>query len=315
MRAIFLESSSPHMLHRLAILLLVCTPAAVPFVSPSAASGSHFALAPAFATAIEPPVAAPNSSSAAPVQPVIDRWVLLLITSGIAGALFFIISRRQAPRLAAATAGASQAAISAESLDENPATQINGHCDRPSEAIAPDATIQETTRLPKFDLAAELLRDLHSTDPMLRRKAIWELGQRGESQAIQPLVDLMIDSDSQQRSLILAAIAEIGSRTLKPLQRALIISLQDESPDVRKNAIRDLTRIYDSIAQTSQLLTHALSDGDVEVQETARWAMNQLSRIRSATETEDATVLLHPMSDSAVGDRSTTPQQNSIDSY
>lgn len=246
--------------------------------------------------------------------------MLLLVTTGSAAALY-IISKRRTPRQAA-TAEASQTLISAASLDESHsdesdlnesnlnesgAVQMSGHRDRPPEAIARDATVQETTRLPKFDLAAELLKDLHSPDPLLRRKAIWELGQRGESQAIQPLVDLMIDSDSQQRSLILAAIAEIGSRTLKPMQRALMISLQDESADVRKNAIRDLTRIYDSIAQTSQLLTHALNDSDVEVQETARWAISQLSRIRSATGTEDATVFLqNPVSESVLGDRSTS---------
>ncbi|MEP0955257.1 HEAT repeat domain-containing protein [Microcoleus sp. FACHB-1515] len=302
------------MLHRLALLLLVCTPAwsAAPFFSSSAASWSH-AIQPASATTIAPSAPAANSS-AAPVSPVSHRWVLLLITLGIAGALYFIISRRQ-PRLAAVTAGAPQATVS-EGLDGNNMMQMNGHRDRTSEAIPcgerfaidSESAVPETTRLPKFDLAAELLKDLHSPDPMLRRKAIWELGQRGESQAIQPLVDLMIDSDSQQRSLILAAIAEIGSRTLKPMQQALMISLQDESADVRKNAIRDLTRIYDSIAQTSQLLAHAVNDSDAEVQETARWAINQLNRIHSATAPEDATVLLqNSVSESVLGDRSTSP--------
>jgi HEAT repeat protein len=91
-----------------------------------------------------------------------------------------------------------------------------------------------------------------------------------------------MDSDSQQRSLILAAISEIGMRSLKPMNRALIISLQDESSDVRKNAIRDLTRIYDQVAQMTQLLGHAANDSDAEVQETARWALSQLNRIRAS---------------------------------
>ena len=306
------------MLDRLALLLLVCTPAwgAVQFASsgaaswhpaiePSATANEQIAMLP---PAIEPSAPAASSFSTAPVQPDLDHWLLLLATTGVAGALY-ILSRRQAPRLAAVSAGAlSPQTLTASVMDENSSPQTSEPIDPPSEAIAPDAAVQETTRLPKFDLAAELLKDLHSSDPIVRRKAIWELGQRGESQVIQPLVDLMIDSDSQQRSLILAAIAEIGSRTLKPLQRALMVSLQDESPDVRKNAIRDLTRIYDSIAQTSQLLTHALNDSDAEVQETARWAINQLSRLRSATGTEDTTALLHnPVSESVSGDRSPSP--------
>jgi vesicle coat complex subunit len=65
------------------------------------------------------------------------------------------------------------------------------------------------------------------------------------------------------------------------MNRALAISLQDESPEVRKNAIRDLTRIYDTISQISQLLRLAAEDQNSDVQETARWAMGQLNRIRS----------------------------------
>lgn len=135
--------------------------------------------------------------------------------------------------------------------------------------------------LAKINIGEELIRDLYSSDPVQRRRAIWELGQRGDSQAVQPLVDLMLDSDSQQRSLILAAVSEIGVRTLKPMHRALLISLQDESAEVRKNAIRDLTRICDLVAQVSQLVSYALDDSDAEVRETARWALGQLNRIRA----------------------------------
>ena len=141
--------------------------------------------------------------------------------------------------------------------------------------------VEQTTRLAKISIADELLKDLHSPDPGKRRKAIWDLGQHGDSRSVQPLVELMLDSDSKQRSLILAAVAEIGSRTLKPMNRALVTSLQDESPEVRKNAIRDLTRIYDQMAQMSQLLCHAIDDPDAEVQETARYAITQMNRIRA----------------------------------
>ncbi|MFE1747330.1 HEAT repeat domain-containing protein [Coleofasciculus sp. H7-2] len=140
--------------------------------------------------------------------------------------------------------------------------------------------VEETTRLPKIDIVNELIKDLQGADPTKRRKAIWELAQCGDSRAVQPLVDLMLDSDSQQRGLILEALSQIGTRTLKPMNRALAISLQDENADVRKNAIRDLTRIYDTIGQVSQLLRHAAEDRDSEVQETARWAIGQLNRLR-----------------------------------
>ncbi|MEH2057551.1 MAG: peptidoglycan-binding protein [Nostoc sp.] len=143
---------------------------------------------------------------------------------------------------------------------------------------------EKTSRLAKLNIVEELIQDLHSSDPIKRRKAIWDLGQQGDSRAIQHLVELMIDADSQESSLILAALAEIGTRTLKPMHRALAISIQDESPQVRQNAIRDLTRVYDMMGQMSQMLRHALEDPDAEVQATARYALTQMNRMRGFPE-------------------------------
>jgi hypothetical protein len=137
--------------------------------------------------------------------------------------------------------------------------------------------LQTTTRLPSVDAIDELVKDLQEPDPKKRRKAIWELAQKGDSRAMKPLVDLTIDSDSQERSLILEALSQISIRTLKPMNQALAISLQDKNPQVRKNAIRDLTRIYDLMSQISQMLRHALDDSDSDVQETAKWALDQLN--------------------------------------
>lgn len=153
----------------------------------------------------------------------------------------------------------------------------NGHVDGVAAATITTAAPQ---RLNKVNIVDELIDDLHSGDPAIRRKAIWDLGQQGNSTAVQPLVGLMVDADSQERSLILATLSEISSRTLKPLNRALALSLQDENPEVRKNAIRDLTRIYDLVGQVGTLLGHAAGDEDPEVRQTAVWAMEQFSRMR-----------------------------------
>ncbi|MGB3756960.1 MAG: peptidoglycan-binding protein [Rivularia sp. (in: cyanobacteria)] len=153
---------------------------------------------------------------------------------------------------------------------------------------------EKTSRLAKVNVVDELIQDLDSSNPIQRRKAIWELGQKGDSRAIQPLVEQMVHADSQQRSLILAALSEIGTRTLKPMNRALAVSLQDESPDVRKNAIRDLTRVYDAMAQVSQMLSMAADDEDPEVQETARYAISQMNRIRILPSEEPETRVQHP---------------------
>lgn len=143
-----------------------------------------------------------------------------------------------------------------------------------------DIALPETDGRPKVDIIEALIEDLQQLNPAKRGKAIWELGQRGDSRAVEPLIDLLANSDSKQYSLILASLSEIGIRTLKPMNNAWSISLQNENPEVRKNAIRDLTRIYELVNQISYLLHRATDDPDPEVQETARWAINQLNRIR-----------------------------------
>ncbi len=137
--------------------------------------------------------------------------------------------------------------------------------------------IQTTTRIASGDYVETLLEELRETEPKKRRQAIWKLAQKADSRAMKPLVDLMIDTDSQERSLILEALSQISARTLRPMNHALTISLQDKNPQVRKNAIRDLTRIYELMSQISQLLCHAIDDSDREVQDTAKWAINQLN--------------------------------------
>jgi hypothetical protein len=141
-------------------------------------------------------------------------------------------------------------------------------------------------KVAKVNIIDELIRDLGNPDPNVRRKSIWELGQRGNSAAVQPLVGLLAEADSQEQSLILAALAEINMKTLRPLNRALALALQDPNPEVRKNAIRDLTRVYDSMGQAGRILGHAVADDDPEVRQTAQWALEQLNNLRlAATET------------------------------
>ena len=145
-------------------------------------------------------------------------------------------------------------------------------------ALSPDSVSA------KVSITERLLQDLHHPEPNQRKKAIWELGRRGDSRAIQPLVNLMLQSDSQQRSLILAVLAEINTRSLEPMQQALALSFQDDSPEVRKNALRDLTRIFDSMSHMGYFISTSLHDRDPSVRETAQWAMTQLARIRSSAE-------------------------------
>ncbi len=228
-------------------------------------------------------------------------WSLLgLGVLGSIGALLYLISRFgtfkqvQHPKTADVETEIQvqndQVTFSSTDLDTTPNIPSVASHQSVTTTISPNTKLlppDKTSRLAKVNIVDELIKDLHSLEPTQRRKAIWDLGQQADSRAIQPLLDLMMDADSQQRSLILAALGEIGVRTLKPMNRALAISLQDESPQVRQNAIRDLTRIYDMMVQMNHLLLHALEDPDPEVQSTARYAVAQMNRIRTVPDPEN----------------------------
>lgn len=183
---------------------------------------------------------------------------------------------------------AATGTVSAPAAHVDPANHLDPTSHSRSDSLPTVSTanslsaVTSTTRLAQVDVIDELVSTLQVSDPAKRRKAIWELGQRGNSSAVQPLVNTMVDADSKEKSLILAALSEIGIRSLKPMNRALAIALQDDNPDVRKNAIRDLTRVYDLVTQISQMLGHATEDEDLEVRRTAEWALGQLNRIREA---------------------------------
>ncbi|KAF3885420.1 MULTISPECIES: peptidoglycan-binding protein [Nostocales] len=245
-----------------------------------------------------------STTTTDPVEKQDILWWLLvgMGTIGSLGALAYIIkgfSQVKKPARYIETSPQEHTNSVTPSRQEHTTTANAGYL-RTSELVPPETvanlkpqllSVEKTSRLAKVNIIEQLIEDLHSADPTQRRKAIWDLGQQGDSRAVQPLVELMVDADTQQRSLILAALAEIGTRTLKPMNRALAISLQDESPQVRKNAIRDLTRIYDMMAQVSQMVSHAMHDPDAEVQATAKYALSQMNRIRSlpSQEREDKT--------------------------
>ncbi|MEG3849530.1 HEAT repeat domain-containing protein [Microcoleus sp. herbarium19] len=164
--------------------------------------------------------------------------------------------------------------------------EITNRGDSLSSSRKKEISLPETD-IPKPDIIEELIEDLQHLNPTLRCRAIWELGQQGDSRAVEPLLYLLANSDSKQYSLILASLSEIGIRTLKPMNNAWSISLQNENPEVRKNAIRDLTRVYELVNQISHLLHRAADDPDAEVKETARWAINQLNRINPRSGRDD----------------------------
>jgi hypothetical protein len=135
-----------------------------------------------------------------------------------------------------------------------------------------------TAKTTEIDVVFELLQDLQQSDRFLRRKAIWKLAHTGDFRAIEPLVAIIPKVDSVDKTLILDAITKIAQRSWQPINKALYISLKDQNAEVKKNAIRDATVLYKSILPLTQCLSQMLGDSDREVQQTARWALQQFQQ-------------------------------------
>lgn len=241
----------------------------------------------------------PAKSTATPPEDEIDRWGQgLWMGLGLAGVILAAISGGVAialwQKLQQATAEFDAVKESAYSQDIS--SQNDPGTDTNLTDSSPVTLADSSGRLARVNIVNELSADLQSPDPAVRHRAIWDLGQKGHSAAVQPLVDRFLDADSKERSLILAALSEIGTHTLQPMNQALALSLQDPNPEVRKNAIRDLTRFYDLVSQASQMLSHASQDSSPEVQSTARWALDRLGSMRllSANPTANLSVETHP---------------------
>ncbi|NEP48168.1 MAG: peptidoglycan-binding protein [Moorea sp. SIO3C2] len=257
---------------------------------------------------------APNSGESVPDEPTttepsteeksLSSWLIIpaIIMAGGGFFLFKWLTKPKRPvdsQLAPSTENQAKqdprvnnlkVQVSTDSQNHHPQTDYNhsasydvANPNNPQpQSLADSLHVKKTTRLTKFSIIEELIRELEDPDPQKRQQAIWELAQKGDSRAVKPLVNLMLDSDSKQRGLILEALSQISTKTLKPINKALAISLQDDNPQVRKNAIRDATRIYELLNQVLHMLRHATDDPDSEVRETAKWAVDQFNKMRPA---------------------------------
>lgn len=151
-----------------------------------------------------------------------------------------------------------------------------------SSLARPEVTTSELSWRQPLDKVESLIEELGSNAITQRHQAIWELGQQADGRGIKPLMELLPLADSQEQSLIVAALSEIGVKTCKPMKQVLALSLDSSNPEVRKNAIRDLYRLYETVMQSSQLIKYALNDPDPEVQATAAWALDQMARLNQA---------------------------------
>ncbi len=136
-----------------------------------------------------------------------------------------------------------------------------------------------TSNTTEIDVVSELIQDLQQQDRDLRRKAIWGLAQTNDFRGIEPLVKIMPQADSLEKGLILDTITQIASRNFQTINRVLLTSLEDESAEVRKRAVRDLTVLYKSMSFVTVCLSKMTEDSDREVQQTAKWALEQFNQM------------------------------------
>ena len=138
----------------------------------------------------------------------------------------------------------------------------------------------------KIDVVFELIQDLQKNSSVnskraknLRRKAIWELGQTKDFRAIEHLIEILPKVGSLEKSLILDSISKIANHSFKTVNSVLLTSLEDESVEVRKNAIKDLIYLYQSLSSVTIQLSKMTEDSNLEVQNTAKWALEQFEKI------------------------------------
>lgn len=128
-----------------------------------------------------------------------------------------------------------------------------------------------------IDVVFELIQDLQQRDRRIRRKAIWELAKIGDHRSVEPLVAILPKAGSVDRSLIIKAITHITNRNFKPVNKHLLALLNDENPQVRTNAILDLTAFYKFVIPMTHQLNRMQLDRDQEVRQTAREAIQNLN--------------------------------------
>ncbi|MGF1589534.1 MAG: HEAT repeat domain-containing protein [Pleurocapsa sp.] len=138
-----------------------------------------------------------------------------------------------------------------------------------------------------IDVVLELIKDLQHSDRNLKRKAIWELAKIGDSRSIEPLAKIMPQAGLVDKSLILKAITQITNRHFEPINDQLFALLKDQNPEVRTNAIRDLTALYKFVAPITKQLTQMQQDSDRRVRYVATQALQQLNSGSSLSSSDD----------------------------
>jgi hypothetical protein len=111
----------------------------------------------------------------------------------------------------------------------------------------------------------------------IRRKAIGKLAKVGDYRSIEPLLKIMPQVGALDKSLIFKAVTQINQRTFQPINSELFMALQNEHPEIRLNALRDLKSLYQFVSPVITQIAQMQSDQDYEVRQTATQVLRQLN--------------------------------------
>jgi hypothetical protein len=111
----------------------------------------------------------------------------------------------------------------------------------------------------------------------IRRKAIKKLAKVGDYRSIEPLLEIMPQVGTLDKSLIFKAVTQINQRTFQPINSELFVALQNEHPEIRLNALRDLKSLYQFVSPVITQIAQMQSDQDYEVRQTATQVLRQLN--------------------------------------
>lgn len=111
----------------------------------------------------------------------------------------------------------------------------------------------------------------------IKRRAIWKLAQWGEYQSIEPLLKVMLQVGIANKNLILEAVQQINQRSFQSVNNKLFAALQDDNPEIRLTALRDLRSLYQFVSPAITKIAQMQSDPDYEVRQIAIQTLRQLN--------------------------------------
>ena len=119
----------------------------------------------------------------------------------------------------------------------------------------------------------------YEKDPSVRHDAVKALGEIGDKQSVNPLIDLLNDRDSNLRRSVVVALGKIGDPSII---EALMTTLKDENANVRHHSAVALGKIGKPAVRP--LVEAALKDENAAVRKAAAQALGKIDDL-SAIET------------------------------